>query len=101
MTSGSSRFHFEAFTTLLYGQIDLLWHLVFADHAGEPTVLRLYPLAVSLKGARAGNTYRQVSYSAFVNLATSVSAQLACRQTQRFRTTRRSRTLHSKANLPA
>lgn len=28
---------------------------------GEPTVLRLYPLAVSLKGARSGNADRQVS----------------------------------------
>lgn len=30
---------------------------------GEPTVLKLYPLAVSLKGARAGNGDRQVSTS--------------------------------------
>lgn len=29
--------------------------------AGEPTVLKLYPLAVSLKGARAGNGDRHVS----------------------------------------
>lgn len=28
---------------------------------GDPTVLKLYPLAVSLKGARAGNADRQVS----------------------------------------
>lgn len=27
---------------------------------GEPTVLKLYPLGVSLKGARAGNADRQV-----------------------------------------
>lgn len=32
-----------------------------SHEAGEPTVLKLYPLAVSLKGARAGNTDRQVS----------------------------------------
>lgn len=33
------------------------------SEAGEPTVLKLYPLAVSLKGARAGNGDRQVSTS--------------------------------------